>query len=65
MKCPKCKSEDISYEEYMGATCIVCHSCKYREADVLEVFPESKISQKEKGRYTPYKTGGSKRNINK
>ena len=30
-----------------------------------EVLPEERTSQKEKGRYSPYKSGGGKRSVKK
>jgi predicted Zn-ribbon and HTH transcriptional regulator len=60
-KCPKCHSNKIELEDYMGAQCIICKECGYHEADELNISPEIKTSQREKGRYTPYKTGGGKR----
>ena len=59
--CPKCDSPDAKLVDYMGAGCIVCGSCGYDQRDELEVFPEEKGSQKAKGHYSPYKTGGPKR----
>ncbi len=59
--CPKCKSDDVNLISYMGIKCVVCKNCGYDESKQYDVFPEEKGSQKEKGRYTPYKVGGFKR----
>jgi len=61
ISCPQCKSSKIKIVNYMGIKCIVCGNCEYDESKQYEVFPEEKKSQKAKGRYTPYKTGGFKR----
>lgn len=45
----------------MGVKCIVCNNCGFDESKQYDVYPEGKTSQKEKGRYTPYKAGGFKR----
>ena len=60
-KCPKCKSGNVKIIDYMGIKCIRCSNCGYDESKEYEVYPEEKTSQKEKGRYTPYKSGGSRR----
>lgn len=60
-KCPKCGSDKIKIIDYMGAKCVVCSNCGYDESAIYEVYPEQKKSQKEKARYSPYKTGGKAR----
>lgn len=60
-KCPRCWSENIEMHDYLGAKCIVCKDCGFDEACQLDVFPEEKKSQRAKGRYSPYKTGGKQR----
>ena len=57
-KCPKCKSGNVNIADYLGVKCIVCSNCGFDETKQYEVFPEEKKSQKAKGSYTPYKTGG-------
>ncbi len=47
--------------DYLSVKCIVCGNCGYDETKQYDVYPEEKTSQKEKGRYTPYKAGGFKR----
>ena len=59
--CQKCGSKKIVVEQYMGIPCIVCTSCGYDEASKYDLFPEEKTSQKAKGQFSPYKTGGAKR----
>lgn len=60
-KCPECGSEEIKLLKYMEADCIVCRKCGYDECKALEVYPEGRSSQKAKGRYSPYRTGGGQR----
>ena len=57
-KCPKCSSNNIKIIKYMGIGCITCDNCGFDESAQYEVFPEEKKSQKAKGSYTPYKSGG-------
>ena len=59
--CPKCLSDNIKIDDYLGIKSIICKSCGFDEAKQYEVYPEQKTSQKEKARYTPYKTGGHSR----
>ncbi|MBL7054489.1 hypothetical protein ISS05_01900 [Candidatus Woesearchaeota archaeon] len=59
--CPACKSKNIKSVSYIGVKCIQCLDCGFDEQKQYEVFPEEKTSQKAKGRYTPYKSGGGKR----
>jgi hypothetical protein len=60
--CPRCKSDNVKVVDYMDFQCIICSDCGFDERETYEVYPEQKTSQKEKGRYTPYKQGGSFRN---
>jgi hypothetical protein len=60
-KCPRCGSEKVHLEEYMGAKCLVCDSCSFDERETYLVYPEEDKNQKEKGRYSPYKAGGKDR----
>ena len=60
-KCPKCGSKNIKLYNYLGAKVVKCSNCGFDESNIYEVFPEEKTSQKAKGRYTVYKTGGSLR----
>ena len=60
-KCPKCGSADINIYNYLGIKTIKCSNCGFDEGAVYHVFPEQKTSQKAKGRYAVYKTGGTQR----
>ena len=60
-KCPKCGSKNIKMYDYLSAKVVICSNCGFDEASVYEVFPEEKTSQKAKGNYAVYKTGGSQR----
>ncbi|MEK6946360.1 MAG: hypothetical protein AABX32_02030 [Nanoarchaeota archaeon] len=60
-KCPKCSSKDIKLLSYLGITVIKCSKCGFDERIVYDVYPEQKTSQKAKGNYSVYKTGGSQR----
>ena len=64
-KCPKCGSKNIKLYNYLGAKVVKCSSCGFDESSVYEVYPEQKTSQKAKGKYAVYKTGGSRRTIKK
>jgi len=61
VRCPKCGSDKVKLVDYVGARCIVCSNCGYDETTVYDVYPSQKTSQKQKGRFTPYKVGGGKR----
>ena len=60
-KCPKCGSYNIEPYLYQTAEVIKCNGCGYDEGGDLEQFPAEKTSQKAKGNYSVYKTGGSRR----
>ena len=60
-KCPKCGSADIKLKSYLGIETIKCNKCDFDESSIYEVYPEQKTSQKAKGEYSVYKTGGSSR----
>ena len=60
-KCPKCGSKDIKFYNYLNIKAIKCDNCGFDESSVYDVYPEQKTSQKAKGRYTIYKTGGKQR----
>lgn len=64
-KCPKCGSKNIKIYDYLGAKVVKCNNCSFDESNLYEVFPEEKKSQKAKGKYSIYKTGGSRRTIKK
>lgn len=60
-KCPKCGSKDIKFYNYLNIKTIKCSKCGFDESSAYEVYPEQKTSQKAKGKYNVYKTGGSRR----
>ena len=60
-KCPKCGSKDIKFYKYLNLDAIKCNNCGFDESAIYEVYPEQKTSQKAKGKYNVYKTGGSRR----
>ncbi|MBD3313949.1 hypothetical protein GF345_05900 [Candidatus Woesearchaeota archaeon] len=60
-KCPKCKSADVQMVHYRGAKALVCSNCGYDEREDIDTFPEKRETQREKQRYSPYKTGGASR----
>ena len=62
-RCPRCKSPDVELIQYLNMKAIVCKHCGFDERQEYEYFDEGRSSQKEKGRFSPYKTGGSKRTM--
>ena len=64
-KCPKCSSSDIKIAKYLGVPVIKCNNCGFDESTVYDIVPEQKTSQKAKGKYSVYKTGGHRRTIKK
>ena len=60
-QCPKCGSKDVKLLSYLGINVMKCSKCGFDERVVYDVYPEQKTSQKAKGNYSPYKTGGSQR----
>ena len=59
--CPKCGSAKTKTQAYMDINILICEKCGYDESALYEIYPEHKTSQKAKGQFSPYKTGGSKR----
>lgn len=59
-KCPKCGSVEVEVITHNELEFIKCKKCGYDEA-LYEVTPGQRATQREKTRYTPYKTGGGKR----
>ncbi|MEK6969743.1 MAG: hypothetical protein AABW48_04920 [Nanoarchaeota archaeon] len=55
--CPKCNSSNVKVIEEEGIFFIVCNSCGYDELEA-DFFPEDRSSQREKNKFSPYKTGG-------
>ena len=64
-KCPKCGSYNVEPYLYQSVEVIKCNNCGFDEGSAYDVFPEEKTSQKAKGGYTNYKTGGSRRTVKK
>ena len=62
--CPECGSSKIKLINYMGIKCVICNECGFDESKQYEVFPEENKSQKAKGSYSPYKSGGLRRTKN-
>jgi len=60
-KCPKCGSYNVMPYLYQSIEVMKCGNCGYDEGSAFEAYPEEKSSQKAKGKYAPYKTGGSQR----
>ena len=60
-KCPQCKSIKVKITEDSGLEIVQCKDCGYNELEDDETFPETRTSQKAKGSYSPYKTGGKNR----
>jgi len=57
-KCPKCGSEDVEViDEELGF--IKCKHCDFDELE--ESYPQDRNTQREKGKYSPYKSGGARR----
>ena len=64
-KCPKCGSGDVKFYNYLNIKVLKCNNCGFGEGSIYEVYPEQKASQKAKGKYSVYKTGGSRRIVKK
>ena len=60
-KCPRCGSKDVKIINYLGIKTTKCDSCGFDESASYDIVAEQKTSQKAKGRYSPYKTGGKGR----
>lgn len=61
MNCKKCGSTKLRHYKYENVDCYECSDCGYDSCEEYENVPESRNSQREKGRYTPYKTSGKER----
>lgn len=59
--CPGCHSKNVKVIKDNSLTFIQCKACGYDELAGDEVFPEQRTSQREKGRFSPYKAGGKGR----
>lgn len=59
-KCPMCSSLKVkTVDEDLGF--IKCQNCGFDELKDFSDFPAGRKSQREKTKFTPYKTGGPKR----
>jgi ribosome-binding protein aMBF1 (putative translation factor) len=57
MKCPKCGSDNIKIVDYMNSKIKVCKDCNYDERDELEEVPDQRNTQREKRKFSPYRSG--------
>ena len=62
-RCPKCGSDQI--EIYDDLAFIKCKNCGYDELGSEPLPYDVRKSQREKGKYSPYKTAGNKRSHRK
>ena len=60
-KCPKCGSYDIEPYMYQLVEVMKCNLCGFDEGSAFDEPHGRKKSQKAKGNYSVYKTGGSAR----
>jgi len=58
--CPKCGSHVVISLEHEGVTYLQCRICHYDELEE-DLADQGRSSQREKGKYTPYKIGGKGR----
>lgn len=58
--CPKCKSHVVITLEHEGVTYLQCRICHYDELE-QDLEDQGRVSQREKGQYSPYKQGGKAR----
>ncbi|MFQ5474444.1 MAG: hypothetical protein ACE5DM_01280 [Candidatus Nanoarchaeia archaeon] len=56
MNCPRCGSTDVKDKKYAGGQFILCNNCGYDASKEVDIVPEYDKSQKEKTRYSPYKS---------
>ena len=60
-KCQRCGSKNTEEYKYAGASVIKCDGCGFDEGNEFQQFADTKTSQKAKGNYSVYKSGGSRR----
>lgn len=60
-QCPQCGSTNVKDLQDNGIDYIQCLKCGYDELESDDEFPHQRSTQREKGRYSPYKTGGKTR----
>jgi predicted nucleic-acid-binding Zn-ribbon protein len=56
-RCPKCGSSEVRLYEG-DLPFIMCLKCGYDELDSEPMPSDLRTNQKEKGRFSPYKSGG-------
>ncbi|MEK6950705.1 MAG: hypothetical protein AABX13_03195 [Nanoarchaeota archaeon] len=57
--CPRCHSRNVKVvDEELGL--LQCQKCHYNELEEATV-PETRKTQREKGKYSPYQQGGKRR----
>ena len=64
-KCQKCNSYNVEPYLYQSVEVIKCNGCGFDEGAEFEQHPTEKTNQKEKGKHSVYKSGGSRRTIKK
>ena len=55
--CPECGSDKIKIVKYLGMAALICEKCTYDEREEIESIPEERGTQREKRRYSPYRSG--------
>ncbi|RME54923.1 hypothetical protein D6777_02270 [Candidatus Woesearchaeota archaeon] len=55
-KCPKCNSDNVKFEDYLGQKILVCNKCGYDESEKYESYPVDTSRKNQK--VSPYKKGG-------
>ena len=54
--CPNCGSKRINVIKYRGQDVIMCGDCGFDGTDELDMSEEYRNTQREKRRYSPYKS---------
>lgn len=60
-RCPRCNSDKVRFEKFIGIKCLVCSNCGYDERKELSTASGDRSRQKGKSSFTPYRAGGGKR----
>ena len=60
-RCPRCGSLNVRIANYQGIPILICSQCGYDESTTYDQVPLMRSSQKAKGQFSPYKSGGSTR----
>ena len=61
MNCSRCNSNKINKYKYSGVECYRCLDCGFDSCAELDDVSQQRTSQKAKGKYSPYKSGGKSR----